>query len=100
MAHGQTPKSTPDQMPRSTPFKDLRDRLKSLDRRQRKYLTTKAILSVRSILPAKFRRKMERRLQKYGPNSGQAEIGDRLIENTRISTLAREMRRLAAEGSE
>ncbi|WP_026319229.1 hypothetical protein [Amorphus coralli] len=40
---------------------------RQLDRRRRKYLTTKYVLKLEPVLPGKFAKKMKRRLAKYSP---------------------------------
>ena len=82
-------------MLRQNLFSKLRHQLRSLDNRKRKYLTTHAILSVRSILPKKFRQKMQRRLEKYGPTSRPKD--QRLLHTARIDALASDIRRLSFE---
>lgn len=66
-----------------------------IDKRRRKYLTTKYVLKLEPVLPGSFAKKMKRRLAKYSPNPAKATGPGNPMRSHRIRLLEADVRRLS-----
>jgi len=69
---------------------------RGLDKRRRKYLTTRYVLKLEPVLPGKFAKKMQRRLAKYSPHGKPATSPGLPARSVRMQQIKSDLERTAS----